>query len=310
MGKKQRMVFRGILALAAVASVGLLVWSRGDELISTMRPDVTANALCGGAEATGAVELRERQHRDAWELTRATRSIRREGTVALLHTPRGEWWAPVGNKTGAQFGIVEHQRRPYGLPGPGDVVLDAGANIGLFTRAALDAGASLVVAIEPVPANVEALRRNFAKEIRARRVIVYPKGVWHKEDVLEMSLYDESALDSFVMHSRPESKTAARRVALPLTTIDRLVRDLKLSHVDFIKMDIEGAERQALQGAAETVRRFLPRLAIATENLADDPLVIPRLVRDIEPRYTARPGTCIQLEHGLIAPEVYFFSGR
>ena len=45
------------------------------------------------------------------------------------------------------------------------MVLDGGAHVGVYVREALDRGARLVVAIEPAPANVECLRRNFPEEI-------------------------------------------------------------------------------------------------------------------------------------------------
>lgn len=62
---------------------------------------------------------------------------------------------------------------------------------------------------------------------------------------------------------------------MPLTTIDRIVDELHLQRVDLIKMDIEGSEKPALQGAARTIRRFNPRLTIATEHNADDYKAIP-----------------------------------
>src|SRR5260370_17207178 len=43
--------------------------------------------------------------------------------------------------------------------------------------------------------------------------------------------------------------------ALPLTTIDKIVSELALDRVDFIKMDIEGAEPNALRGARSEERR-------------------------------------------------------
>jgi len=298
-----------VLSVLSVAGAGLIWRLRVQALQAETGLHMywSGQSTCSPLASIRAVQLRQRQQHEVLRLARTTQRIRVDSDVTLFRTTLGDWWAPTTNQTGLQFGLVEHKRMPYGSPKRGDVVLDCGANVGIFTRTALSAGASLVIAIEPVPANIEALRQNFGAEIAGGRVIVYPKGVWNTETVLEMTLYDESPLDSFVMRSRPETKTQTRRLALPLTTIDLLVRELNLPKVDFIKMDIEGAERQALQGAAATLRRFKPRLAIATENLTDDPLVVPRTVEDLMPAYTQRSGTCMQLENGTIAPEIAIF---
>ena len=42
----------------------------------------------------------------------------------------------------------------------------------------------------------------------------------------------------------------AGKVEVPVTTLDKIVEELRLPRVDFIKMDIEGAEREALRGAS------------------------------------------------------------
>ena len=82
----------------------------------------------------------------------------------------------------------------------GDIVLDCGANLGTFTRTALDRGAKTVVAIEPAPENLECIRRSFKDEIASGRVILYPKGVWDKDDVLTLHIHhDNSAADSFLI---------------------------------------------------------------------------------------------------------------
>jgi len=75
-----------------------------------------------------------------------------------------------------------------------------------------------------------------------------------------------SARDSFVM----QWKEATATVEAPLTTIDKLSPELGISRVDFIKMDIEGAEKQALNGARATLAKYKPELAIATEHYATD----------------------------------------
>jgi hypothetical protein len=55
-------------------------------------------------------------------------------------------------------------------------------------------------------------------------------------------------------------------VDVPLTTIDMAVSALKLDRVDFIKLDIENAEANALRGALQTLARHSPRVAVALEN--------------------------------------------
>jgi hypothetical protein len=71
-----------------------------------------------------------------------------------------------------------------------------------------------------------------------------------------------------------------------MTTLDDFVFDNKIARVDFIKADIEGAERDLLAGARNTLRDFAPKLAICTYHLSDDPQVLEQLVSDANPHYT------------------------
>ncbi|MEO7650768.1 MAG: FkbM family methyltransferase, partial [Bryobacteraceae bacterium] len=106
---------------------------------------------------------------------------------------------------------------------PGDVVLDCGAHVGVFTDLALRRGASRVVAIEPDPMNLECLRRNFAPEIAAGRVILAPLGVWSDERTITLYTGKEnSGMNSMIWNQK------AGWVEVRVTTIDRLVRELHL----------------------------------------------------------------------------------
>ena len=67
--------------------------------------------------------------------------------------------------------------------------------------------------------------------------------------------------------------------------IDDVVQSLKLDRVDFLKMDIEGAEGGALLGAQDTIRRFRPKLAISAYHRVGDLYVLPRLIRKLLPDY-------------------------
>lgn len=68
-------------------------------------------------------------------------------------------------------------------------------------------------------------------------------------------------------------------------TIDTFSEQSALAKVDFIKMDIEGAEVSALLGASKTIKRFKPNLAISVYHKWDDLLVIPQLIHSIRDDY-------------------------
>lgn len=55
--------------------------------------------------------------------------------------------------------------------------------------------------------------------------------------------------------------------------------------VSFIKMDIEGAEMEALKGAAELIRRRRPDLAICTYHSISDLFEIPLYIHSLVPEY-------------------------
>lgn len=59
----------------------------------------------------------------------------------------------------------------------------------------------------------------------------------------------------------------------------------KLSRLDLIRFDIEGAEMSALEGARETIERFHPRLALCLYHKWDDVLTIPRFLDSLAVKY-------------------------
>jgi FkbM family methyltransferase len=69
------------------------------------------------------------------------------------------------------------------------------------------------------------------------------------------------------------------------TTVDAIVKSRDIARVDFIKMDIEGAELPALEGALETIRRHRPKLAISIYHSVHDFVTIPNWILDLNLDY-------------------------
>jgi hypothetical protein len=95
-------------------------------------------------------------------------------------------------------------------------------------------------------------------------------------------------------------------IQIAVTTIDNLATELTLGKVDFIKMDIEGAEPKALAGARRTLARDHPRMAICIYHAADDPVNVPREARLAWAGYRIKNGPCE--DEGLrIFPQTLWF---
>ena len=303
-----RLVSRVLKILILAAALGAALWvyqpTRTIMLVLAGRSQGCGwrQALDSGRQAALQIKTKDR-------ILKQSREVEQDPAgFHLWQTPRGRYWMPAGSDYVLPWNLAEQERRIYGTGElavrAGDIVLDCGANVGVYVREALDAGAKLVVAIEPGPENLECLRRNFKTEIAAGRVIVYGKGVWDRDDWLVLNVDPKnSAADSFVM--RPEGSMAGAR--LPLTTIDKLVDELRLERVDYIKMDIEGAEQKALAGARRTLQSYHPRLAISAYHRPDDPLRIPEIVHAAWAGYRTVCGACSQTAGYTIRPDVLFF---
>jgi FkbM family methyltransferase len=154
----------------------------------------------------------------------------------------------------------------------GDIVLDLGAHLGTFTRFALQRGAAKVIAFEPEPSHIACLKQTFAEELKSGAVQIIEAAAWHHEGRAQ-----------FTCDGAGSRITDNGSVSVSLTSVDNVVKGLALGTVDFIKADIEGAERHALAGAAETIRRFQPRMAICIYHHVDDPKIIEEVITSIRP---------------------------
>lgn len=135
---------------------------------------------------------------------------------------------------------------------PGDVVLDLGANCGLFAIAcAKRVGPSgTVIAVEPDPATFAALRDNVHRS-GATNVRVVHAAIWSAPGKVRFAA--DSSLGSLVLRDRQNPR--GRVVETTATTIDGLAREVDASKIALVKVDIEGAEYDAFLGARELLSR-------------------------------------------------------
>ncbi len=182
---------------------------------------------------------------------------------------------PVALYTLPEAAYIIFKLEQYGCPcqpspiaaEPGAVVIDGGGCWGdtalYFANRVGRAGR--VFTFEFLPGNLRILRQNLELNPElAPAVEIVPRALWDSSDA-ELCVRPSGPGTRV---SASESAPGAER-ALSLT-IDDLAASRNLDKVDFIKLDIEGAELAALRGAARVLRTFKPKLAIAVyHNLTD-----------------------------------------
>lgn len=161
-------------------------------------------------------------------------------------------------------------REKYWRTEPGQVVIDAGAAYGSYTLPALALGAT-VYAFEPEPTVRRDLARNVAANNWQGRGHVLRLGLWDAATVVNM--YDYAP--HWPAGTITEPFDMVRLDDWASGTIDRL---------DWLKMDIEGAEERAIRGGLETIERFKPRLVIECHTFID--ATLPEKIRAMLPGYT------------------------
>jgi FkbM family methyltransferase len=196
------------------------------------------------------------------ELIYVPRPLDARGRHALLHPPRAH---------------------PAALAwlGPGAVALDIGANLGEWTvplaRAVGSSGR--VLACEPAPVAAAALEATLGANALSQAEVVRC-AITSRDGVVQFAI-------PLVASARADTGTARvgpaganeETLCVPAQRLDSLAAEHRLDRIDLIKIDVEGQERQVLDGAEATLGRFRPTLVIETghEGVGDRQAIHDRL---------------------------------
>lgn len=155
-----------------------------------------------------------------------------------------------------------------------EVFVDGGAYDGTnsieFTKWCADVTEKSIYAWEPDAMIRETCNARLGKMGVEYKII--SKGLWDKTDILRFDMRGNSC----------SSVSDEGIVTIEVDSIDNVIRE----PVTFIKMDIEGAEYQALLGAKNMIAQHKPKLAISVYHKPDDLWELPYLIYTLNPTYT------------------------
>lgn len=169
----------------------------------------------------------------------------------------------------------------------GDYVIDAGGCWGdtALYFADIVGEKAKVFTFEFIPSNLEIMDKNLSlnKELKKRITIV--KNPIHSESKKKM-FYVDYGPGSKVEFNKNELYDGTKCDGeIETISIDDFVSNNNVEKVNFIKMDIEGAEYDALIGAKETIKKYSPKLAISIYHNKEHFDNIPKLIKEMNPKY-------------------------
>ena len=148
-----------------------------------------------------------------------------------------------------------------------DIVLDAGANVGhlsiFFSKKVGTTGQ--VHCFEPDKYNIEAFKKNIElnKGIESN-IFIHDLLLWNENKMIDFE--EAGSVGSSAVWFSGKNNVIKKQAI----TIDSWVTNNDIKQLDFIKMDIEGAEIEALDGCVETIERLKPNFAIASYHIVND----------------------------------------
>lgn len=163
----------------------------------------------------------------------------------------------------------------------GKTVVDAGANIGLFSLYARALGAKKIYAFEAVAETCKILRRNLALNGGLKAVNI-ALGAEKGRAELKFNTRGEgsSMIDCGDAGVNREITYSGRR-SVKTAPLDALVK----GRVDFMKIDVEGYEKKVLLGAGRIIKEYKPVLSLAAYHRPADKKTLPKVILGLRGDY-------------------------
>ena len=147
---------------------------------------------------------------------------------------------------------------------PGDVFIDIGANIGLYSLYAskLLGKDGKVISFEPYLTNYNRLKKNVSLN-QSENIVLEKLAIFQNKTQISM-FYDDKEANHGMASSYLTEYSCSEIVET--VSLDVYLKNQSFTSIDLIKIDIEGGEYPALLGMKETLMKYQPKLLIEIDN--------------------------------------------
>ena len=129
--------------------------------------------------------------------------------------------------------------------GENDIVLDIGANIGLFSLFAAKYTKNKIFAIEPFPDNIKYLRNNIEINNYQKIIKTYPIAISNYNGIKKLYLSEISG--GHLLFDHNINGSLENYIEVKTNTLKKIIDENSLEKIDFLKMDCEGSEGHILK---------------------------------------------------------------
>lgn len=184
--------------------------------------------------------------------------VKKSGRFWLVSHEGIRLYSPSAHCLGASVGVFEQRFEPVLKVERGDTVMDVGASIGdtsvIFAR---KCAPGKVIAVEPEPLNCECLELNLAGFPHK----VIQRAAWGRKETLKFHINP-----SVMGHSIAGLPDDIGSIEVQADTIDSMAEG---THIDFLKIDVQGAELEALKGAKDLLKTGI-KVVVETHYLEEE----------------------------------------
>ncbi len=164
----------------------------------------------------------------------------------------------------------------------GDVFYDVGANVGFFSlmAARLVGDAGIVYAFEPVPANVTVLTANVSLN-QFKNIMVVPKAVAHINSRAHLIITQHPGGAKLTKVDTPLNSRIKKVIPVDVISLDEWLQESSSRPPTLVKIDVEGAEFQVIQGMLQIIRRFRPKIVYEIDHPREGSLQEIKIQMDV-----------------------------
>ncbi len=140
-----------------------------------------------------------------------------------------------------------------------DIVIDVGANIGC-TSILFGELAEQVISFEPSLTTFNLLQKNI-KQSGLENITLLNLALGSRDSASEIT-YAESNRSGGFISNKTTISTGHITEKIKLKKLDDIIHNLNLTRLDFIKIDVEGFEKEVIEGAKNTINKFQPIIVL------------------------------------------------